>query len=184
MTVDEMELVSRLKDAEPLTPETFEQARTLLRVAMAVYGSPGPRPIESRRHVRRRTVALRSTVGAGIAAAAIAVALVVTSTGRAPSIVTPPVVSPPSHSGVVHAPLVRLADAIIANNAPLPGDATLILRTTNLSNGQSWTGADLYTDSGEYFYAPTEGGLQPRSRQRTTRAALNPPVRWPQRSTR
>ena len=53
MIVDEMELVSRLKDVEPLRPEAFEQARTVLRAAMAVDGSEAT-SIRVRRHLRRR----------------------------------------------------------------------------------------------------------------------------------
>ena len=39
MTVDEMDLVRQLKEAGPLRPGAYQQARTMLRVAIAESGS-------------------------------------------------------------------------------------------------------------------------------------------------
>ena len=56
--------------------------------------------------------------------------------------------------------LSHLATHIKANaTMPLPGDATLVLRTQSYPNGTSNSEADLYTDSGQYFFSPTESGL-------------------------
>jgi hypothetical protein len=55
--------------------------------------------------------------------------------------------------------LARLASAVLASPAPA-GDATLVLRSQGVgANGVPVPGADLYTDSGKYYYAPTEAGL-------------------------
>jgi len=139
--VDEMELVAGLRAAEPLPDAAFEQARTRLRETM------GP----ARHRPRRPTWAIWSTAGLGIAAAAVAVALVV-------SPAAPP--SSPAASPGQNTPLIQLAAAITAHPTPLPGDATLVLRTQVNAQGQSTGGgADLYTDSGAYYYAPAESGL-------------------------
>jgi hypothetical protein len=159
MIVDELELVSRLKETEPLRPEALEQARTLLRAAIALDEVPEPTPVRSRNHLNRRSAALRGAFGIGVVAAAAVVTLIAMSTSQLPTHSIRPEVSLPAVSSAKHAPLVILADAIIANEAHQTGNATLVLRTTTLSNGENWTGADLYTDSGEYFYAPTESGL-------------------------
>ena len=43
--MDEMELVGRMKDTEPLRPEAFEEARAVLRAAMASSGLVEPEPV-------------------------------------------------------------------------------------------------------------------------------------------
>lgn len=169
MIVDEMELVRRLGEVEPLPAETFERARTLLHAAVALDGVGEPGPSAPRRRRRPRpSVVVRSTIGTGIVAAAAAVALVVTSTAEPPagtnhpfsSRVTPSAPAAPGASAGRAAPLMRLADSIQADTtAPLPGDATLVIRTQSYSNGTSSTEADLYADNGEYFSTPTEAGL-------------------------
>jgi hypothetical protein len=56
--------------------------------------------------------------------------------------------------------LNHLASHIKANaTMPLPGDATLVLRTQSYPDGTSSSEADLYADNGEYFSTPTESGL-------------------------
>lgn len=151
--VDEMELVGRLKDAAPLRDAAFEEARGRLRETM------GP----AHRQPRRRAWAIWSTAGLGIAAAATAVTLVITSV---PQQASPGGQAVARHSGShatspgAHTPLIRLAAAITARSTPLPGDATLIIRTQVNAAGQSTGGgADLYTDSGAYYYAQSESGL-------------------------
>jgi hypothetical protein len=42
---------------------------------------------------------------------------------------------------------------------PLPGDATLVLRTQSYPDGTSYSEADLYADNGQYYSTPTESGL-------------------------
>ena len=56
------------------------------------------------------------------------------------------------------APLVRLSNHV-RDNAPPPGDATLIVRTQHYPDGTSYTGDDLYTDDGRYFFSETRTGL-------------------------
>ncbi len=83
MIVDEMELVGRLKDAEPLRPEAFEEARVVLRAAMAVDGADAQEsaPSGARRLVARNGHGghrVRPGMGgrralAGVAAAAVVV---------------------------------------------------------------------------------------------------------------
>ncbi len=54
---------------------------------------------------------------------------------------------------------LRQLSARVAS-APTPtGDATLVLRTSSYPNGSSVTGADLYADNGNYYYAPAFSGL-------------------------
>jgi hypothetical protein len=80
--VDEMDLLSRMKDAAPLRAEAFEEARTKLCAAMAVNAHPGTEPRQGARP-RKLTWGTRGKVGLGItavaAAAAAAVVLGVTS---------------------------------------------------------------------------------------------------------
>lgn len=136
MSVDERELIGRLGDVASLPDETFEKARALLHAAIAVEGAP--RVVEFTAHPkrRRRAIGLRASLAAGAAAAVAAIALVATSSGPA-----------------FASPLVRLAANVITS-APPVGDATLVARTT-----AGVTVYDLYTDSGQYFFSPTESGL-------------------------
>jgi hypothetical protein len=165
MIVDELELIGRLGEVEPLPEESFEQARTLLQAAVALDATPEPAPARTRRRLRRRrAVAVQGGLGVGIAAAAAAVVLIAPSTTPpAPpshAVSSPRTTAAPSSSHAATTPLMRLADYIQANaTAPQPGDATLVLRTQSYPNGTSTTGADLYADNGEYFYAMTESGL-------------------------
>ena len=58
----------------------------------------------------------------------------------------------------VAAPLVRLSNAV-GDDVARPGDATLVLRRNTLGSDKTWTGADLYLDDGEYYYADTLAAL-------------------------
>ena len=148
MIVDEMELVRRLGDVEPLPDEAFEQARAVLHAAIAVEDNP--RVVElSRQSKRRRRMAVRSGIAAGVAAAAAAVALVAASPGQSPLV--------PAASSHVASPLVRLADYVSESATPA-GNAALVARTTT-GDGTSVTVYDLYADNGQYFFSPTESGL-------------------------
>ena len=124
-----------------------------------------------RRRPRRRRRAV-GIAAAGVLAAA-AVAVVVTSGSAGPPSARSHVtiaVAPPATphrttpGGAVAAaagtPLVRLAaDVHRLSSAPQPGDATLVVRDTFLNgqhviDGAVYGGYDLYTDSGQYYYAP------------------------------
>jgi len=96
--------------------------------------------------VRRRVFA-----GTGVfATAAAAVTMVAVSFGS----VGP--ATPVAGAAVLN----HLASHIKANaTMPLPGDATLVLRTQSYPDGTSSSEADLYADNGEYFSTPAEGGL-------------------------
>ncbi len=104
----------------------------------------GQRPTNPRR--RRRVFA-----GTGVfATAAAAVTIVAVSFGS----VGPAV--PVAGAAVLN----HLAAHIKASAAtPLPGDATLVLRTQSYPDGTSSSEADLYADNGEYFSTPSESGL-------------------------
>ena len=77
---------------------------------------------------------------------------------------------------------MRLADYIRANDPQLAGNATLVIRTQSYPNSQAINGSDLYTDRGEYFYAPSERGLPRRSPPTTTWGTVCSHVRWQQLS--
>ncbi len=111
---------------------------------------------------RRRLLAIGGTAGLGIAAAAVAVTLIATSTSRPPAAPPRPQAGGPSasHSATSSSPLVLLADHITASAHQQPGDATLVFRSTTFTDGTApGSGYDLYTDSGPYYWSPTESGL-------------------------
>jgi hypothetical protein len=96
---------------------------------------------------RRRRVFAGTGVFATAAAAVTMVAVSFGSVGPA---------TPVAGAAVLN----HLATHIKANaTTPLPGDATLVLRTQSYPDGTSNSEADLYADNGEYFSTPTEGGL-------------------------
>jgi hypothetical protein len=103
---------------------------------------PNLERIERRvRHLHRRAVTTRIVVAVGAAAAVLIFAVNgVTQPGT-------------RSNGQALGPLVKLADDVITSATPV-GDATLIARTT-----AGVTVYDLYTDSGQYFFSPTESGL-------------------------
>jgi hypothetical protein len=166
MMVDEIELITALKDAEPLRPGAYEQARTTLRAAMAASGQAGPAaeagpaPAGRPRRPRRRILAIGGPAGLGIAAAAAAVALIVTSAAGPPAAPSRPSAGGRTTSPAVASPLTRLAAYITASARSQPGDATLVLRASTFTTGQApGSSVDLYTDSGPYYWALTESGL-------------------------
>jgi hypothetical protein len=129
-------------------------------------GQDGAAPARHRRP-RRRMLAIGGTAGLGIAAAAVAVTLIATSTARPPAAPPRPVAGggTPAHvttptTPAVSSPLVLLADNITASAHKQPGDATLVFRTTTLTDPPGGgSGFDLYTDSGPYYWALTKSGL-------------------------
>lgn len=157
MTIDEMDLIGELKEVDPLRAEAYDQARAALRAAIAIeQGTPlaAARPAQLD-HQRRRKLVTRSTAGAGIAAAVALFAVFGASLASTPHA---PAGSTHAAVGKVKDALVHLAADITADPTP-PGDATLVLRTLSYPDSPSMTKADLYTDSGKYFYADTEAGL-------------------------
>jgi hypothetical protein len=143
--IDEMDLLSGIKSAEPMRQSAFEDARAQLRAAMAVEAAPLTRTT-LRRRVRWGT---RRTAGFGIvavAAAAAAVAVVVASTPQpaAPA-------KPSSQQAAASSPLMVLAARITASSGPLPGNASLIIRTQKESGIAPDVSYNLYTDDGAFY---------------------------------
>ena len=159
--VDEMNLLSRLKDAEPVRPRAFEEARAVLRAAMDVQGLPETTTAR-RRQARWGTRRAAGFSLAALGAAAAAVALVVTSA------------SPPSHNAATGgkpsakpAPaaanpiLANLAADIGAQQARLPGNATLEIRNQSpTSDKPGANGFDLYLNNGTYYWGYSKSNLQ------------------------
>jgi hypothetical protein len=147
-----------------LPPGRHELHREILMNHMLTESGQAP---ARRRRPRRRMLAIGGTAGFGIAAAAVAVTLIATSMSRPPASSPRPVAGGPtaSHTSTpttpaVSSPLVLLADTITASANKQPGDATLVFRSTTFTDGQApGSGFDLYTDSGPYYWAPTESGL-------------------------
>jgi hypothetical protein len=164
--VDEMDLVSQLKEAAPLRPEAYQRARATLRTAMAETRPARAQemsPVQGSSQARNRRLAVGTRgkvgIGAGIAAVAAAVAagLVVTSAPQstAPQSIGPqPPVSQstaPTQAPVTGSLLVSLAASITAVSSPLPGNASLIIRTQTIGSRQPDVTYSLYTDSGALY---------------------------------
>ena len=182
--VDEMDLLSGLKAADPVRPHAFEEARAVLRAAMAIEGvqetaeaqetagtqeTAGVRDMKSARR-RRARWSTRRTAGVGVVAvgaAAAAVALVVTSTS-APSHNTAAIGTPSGKAtptakatpAAVNPVLTQLAANITVQQVKLPGNATMEIRNQSpTSDKLGDNGVDLYTDSGTYYWALSESML-------------------------
>ncbi len=151
--VDEMELLKELKDAEPVRPRAFEEARDVLRAAMTAGETPRPR------WGRRRVVGLSAA-----ALVAAATALVVTSTST--SAPGRPTVRPSAAAG--NPILAKLAADITPLRATAPGDATLEIRNQSpTSDALGGNGIGLYTDDGTYFWGNDKGALRRAVVQKT-----------------
>ena len=152
--VGEMDLLRDLKDAEPVRPRAFEDARVVLRAAMAVEGAPETKAA-SRRRARWGT---RRTVGfsaAALVAAAAAAALVVTSAsapGKSPAKAAPAAANPI---------LAKLAADITPLQAKVPGDATLEIGNQSPTSDKLGShGIGLFTDDGTYYWANDKSALR------------------------
>jgi hypothetical protein len=163
VNVDEMDLVSQLKDAAPLQPEAYERARATLRAAMAGSGpapapelaplpgaAPGRTGRSSRPRSRRWSAGTLGKVGigAGISAAAAAVAIVLAAT---PASRPAAPAGPAAQAPVAGSPLVSLAAYIGASSGPLPGNASLVITTQTEAGRVPVVAYNLYTDSGAYY---------------------------------
>jgi hypothetical protein len=139
-----------------------------------------------RRYLRRRIVLTRAGLGAGLAAAAALTLTVAThspgprpgttepgtvgaqtteagSSGRPQAAGQPRESAPAGHprtssSAGPQVTLTRLSSYILAAGRP-SGDATLVIRKQSYPTGPAISVADLYTDSGEYFFAHSVSGL-------------------------
>lgn len=175
---DEMDLIGELKGAEPLRPEAYQRARTVLRAAMAepgavrVLGATSAEgttmettPVQDRGFTpaaqRRRKVGTARRVGigagVGVAAAAAAVALVVTSPstgGTVPAVGTATASAPAAGS-----PLVTLAAYIKASAWPA-GDAWLVTTTQVRGTKTMQVLYTLYTDSDAIYSGDSVSGIK------------------------
>ncbi|MBV9795573.1 MAG: hypothetical protein JO016_16720 [Actinobacteria bacterium] len=159
--IDEMDLLSGLKTVDPVRPPAYDQARAVLRAAMAVdEGAPEPAPAAR----RRARWATRRTVGFGAAAltaAAAAVALVAASLpapGHHPAAAGHP--APNTAPAAANPVLTQLAATITVPQVTLPGNATLEIR--NQSPASATPGAngyDLYLDNGTYYWGYDQSDL-------------------------
>jgi hypothetical protein len=147
-----------------LPPGRHELHREILMNHMLTESGQAP---ARHRRPRRRMLTIGGTAGLGIAAAAVAVTLISTSMSRPPAAAPRPLAGGPTaaHSATpatpaASSPLVLLADNISASADKQPGDATLEFRSTTFTDGEApGSGFDLFTDSGPYYWAPTESGL-------------------------
>jgi hypothetical protein len=183
---DEMDLISELKGAEPLRPEAYQQARAVLRAAMAEPGTVrvlgatstegttmGTTPVQDKGFTsaaqRRRKIgtAGRVGIGAGVGvAAAAAIALVITSSstgGAVPAVVkAPAAASAGTAAGTAPAagsPLVTLAAQIKADTQAT-GDAWLVISTPVDGTKTMQVIYALYTDSGAIYTGDSVNGLK------------------------
>lgn len=153
-------LVERRPDPAAPSAESTECARESL-IAHGV----------SRRRARRRTGVLAAAVAvAATGAVVVAAGGGVTrhaapgplrlKIGIAPTTTTTATRKPRAHRAAETTPLVTLAAEVrLLPSAPQPGDATLVVRDTVLDgaheiDGAVYGGFDLYTDAGQYYYAP------------------------------
>ena len=60
---------------------------------------------------------------------------------------------------MVDSRLVTLAADVKASSAPLPGDASLVIRTQTRPSGAPYVTYNLYTDSGEIYATDTRDQL-------------------------
>jgi len=160
--VDEMDLLSGLKAAPSVRPRAFEEARAMLRSAIAIEEELREMKTAPRRRGRwgpRRTAGLGAVA---LGAAAAAVALVVTST-PAPSHHATASGTPTATKATptaVNPLLAQLAADIKVQQVKLPGDATMEIRNQSpTSDKLGDNGVDLYTDSGTYYWALSESML-------------------------
>jgi hypothetical protein len=154
---DSLELLARYGRVDPADESVIGAA------AMAVLDTPAVQRASRRRSVRAR----RTLVGVASVAAATALAV----TGFSLATGTAKTSRPTAHAAERPAPtvqhgahtgggtiLARLASAVLASPAPA-GNASLVIRSAVANGGATVVGADLYTDSGKYYFAPTEAGL-------------------------
>jgi hypothetical protein len=165
--VDEMDLLSALKAAPLERPQALEEARAVLRTALAAEREARETQAPPRR-LSRRGSRRRAVFGAvGLAAAAAAVTLVVTSTsgpgGSVPSAAHPggqpggqPAASAAAQPAArpANPELAQLAARVTAQPAKLPGNATLEIRNQSpTSDTPGDNGLDLYADDGTYYWS-------------------------------
>jgi hypothetical protein len=161
--MDEMDLVSRLKDVPPLRPEAYERGRAMLGAAMAesqAGRAPGTTPVRHERSswARNLRVGVLGKIGIGVAGAAAVAVAVVAATAAGPA-VPGDSSPPPAAAPAVDSRLVTLATSVKTSSGSLPGDASLVVRTTTAPDGKPYVTYNLYTDSGEMYVTDTKDQL-------------------------
>jgi hypothetical protein len=166
MHVDEREwLRAQQPDNVALHAETSDHARAELRAHMMNGARPagrarGPLTAAEWRALRwpqRRRFARATKFAAGLAsigAMGVAVAVVASGPGSAGDSVFAAVRGGHDHG----LNLMRVADRI-RNMDETVGNATLVIRSQTYPGKAPIVGADLYTDSGQYFFAHDKSGL-------------------------
>ncbi|GAA1849357.1 hypothetical protein [Actinomadura bangladeshensis] len=144
---DELDLLRDMRDVEPLKPRAYEEARAVLRSAMATPEAP----------TRRARWSMRRKVGVGTAAliaASAATALVVTSTSPSSAPLT-------THTPAANPILTKLVAEISPMQPESSGDATLTVRNLSpTSDKVADNGIDLYTDDGMYYWGNDADALR------------------------
>ncbi|HEY2523026.1 MAG TPA: hypothetical protein VGJ19_23145 [Streptosporangiaceae bacterium] len=163
--VDEMDLLSGLKTADPVRPHAFEEARATLRAAMvmedevpAAAAARGRRPRWGRGRIAGLSVA-------AVGAAAAAVVLVVASTsssapGQHATAGGTPSARAKTAPAAVNPVLAQLAANIAIPQVTLPGNATMEIRNqspTSATPGAN--GIDLYLNDGTYYWGYDQSDL-------------------------
>ncbi|MGD0555958.1 MAG: hypothetical protein ABSA93_13350 [Streptosporangiaceae bacterium] len=154
MNVDEMDLVSQLKEADRLRPEAYERARAALRGAMAESGAPVPLrdsglPRAGNRRRGRLGTRGKAGIGAGIGVVAAAAAAVLVATSAPQPAV--PVARSASQAPATGSKLVSLAASISASDGSQPGNASLEIVKQTIGDKLMQVYYGLYTDSGELY---------------------------------
>ncbi|GAA5177237.1 hypothetical protein GCM10023322_01490 [Rugosimonospora acidiphila] len=175
--VDEMDLLSQVKDVAPLRTEAYERARTSLRAVMAesvtalVPEAPGAAPARKERFSWARNlrgslgILGKAGIGAGITVAAAGVAVVVVATSTPHSASTSHVAASAGAAGsaakapAVGSRLVTLAADVKASGGSLSGDASLVIRTQTADGRKPDVTYNLYTDSGDLYVTDTQRAL-------------------------
>ncbi|NEA23667.1 hypothetical protein [Actinomadura bangladeshensis] len=147
--VDELDLLRDMRDVEPVQPRAYEEARAVLRSAMAAPEAP----------TRRVRWGTRRKVGVGAAAliaASAATALVVTSTSS-----SRPLTTPAPAAAAANPILTKLVAEISPMQPEASGDATLTVRNLSpTSDKVTDFGIDLYTDDGTYYWGNDSSALR------------------------
>jgi len=152
-------LVREQPHSVPLDPTATSNAREALRAHIATERRARPRP-------RRRRLAAAVVPIAAAAAVLVAVLVIGAPSSHVPqpqgaASPTASVAAPahaPAHAHAQQSVLVRVADHVRAQAQPA-GNATLVMRSTSYPGKPAITVADLYTDSGQYFFAQTRDAL-------------------------
>jgi hypothetical protein len=164
--MDEMDLLKQLKGAPSLRPEAYERARATLGAAMT---DTGPKPelvavtgeAPARREKffwgRNSRVGLLGKIGIGAVGAVAAAAVVVSVTSVPQSPVPAGTAAQPTET--TDARLVTLAANVKATGGSLPGDASLVIRNTTGPDGKPYVTYNLYTDTGEVYFAESRSDL-------------------------